>query len=178
VEIDALIACSDSLCWQENLMTVFGKRLSDYAGFVKVFLGVILVVGILRLSLSLAGMPNSTAKWLSMSTVVWIGVVYAAIRVYTTGFGSYKQLLPIVVLLNAASQAVSIVAILIAIVTATDNVYSAPEYAFGEDGKTWLHAGAHLFVGTTVGSLFYWLAGCLVMFVTKRLTRPVPVEEM
>ena len=152
-------------------MTVFGKRLSDYVAFAKVFLAVILAVGILRLALSLGGMPNTTAKWFSMSTVVWLGVLYSAVRVYTTGFGNYRQLLPIVALMNWASQAVSIAAIVIAIATATDNVYSAPEYAFGEDGKTWLHAGAHLVVGTTVGTLFYWLGGCLVMFVTKRVAR-------
>ena len=152
-------------------MTVFGKRFSDYVAFAKIFLGVILVVGILRLALSLGGMPNTTAKWISMSTVVWLGVLYSASRVYTSGFGSYKQLLPIVVLMNWVAQAVAIVAIVIAIFTATDNIYSAPEYAFGEDGKTWLHAGAHLLVGTTVGSLVYWLVGCVVMFVTKRVAR-------
>ena len=30
---------------------------------------------------------------------------------------------------------------------------------------------AHLFIGTTIGSLVGWAAGSLVMFVTKRLTR-------
>jgi hypothetical protein len=159
-------------------MTVFGKRLSDYVAFSKVFLGVILAVGILRLALSLGGTPNSAAKWISMSAVVWLGVLYSAVRIHTTGFGSYKQLLPAVVLMNAVAQAVAIVAIVIAIATATDNIYSAPEYAFGEDGKTWLHAGAHLVVGTTVGSLFYWLVGCVVMFVTKRVAHLDPVREV
>jgi hypothetical protein len=150
-------------------MTILGRHLSDYVAFSKVFLGVILVVGIVRFALSLGGVPNSAAKWLSITAVVWIGVVYSAIRVHTSGFGSYTQLLPIVVLQNAMAQAVAIVAIVIAIFTGTDNIYSTPEYAFGEDGKTWLHAGAHLLVGTTVGSFVYWLVGCLVMFVTKKL---------
>jgi hypothetical protein len=72
--------------------------------------------------------------------------------------------------MNWVGQAISIAAILIAIFTATDNVFSAPEYAGGGDGKTWLHAGAHLLIGTTVGSLVPWLLGCLIMFVTKKAT--------
>jgi hypothetical protein len=131
-------------------MTIFGKRLSEYFAFCKPFLGLILVVGIARLALSLGGAPNSTAKWLSITAVIWIGVVYYAIRVHTSGFGSYKQLLPICVLQSLAAQAVIVPGIILAIFTGKDNIYSAPEYAFGGDGKTWLHVGAHLVIGTTL----------------------------
>lgn len=154
---------------------IFGKRLSQYINFALIFLGLILVVGVARLALSLAGVPNASTKWISMSTFVWIGVLVSAVRVHTTAFGSYKQLLPVVALMNWVAQAVAIVAIVIAIFTATDNIYSAPEYAFGEDGKTWLHAGSHLLIGSTIGTLVYWLLGCLVLFVTKRLV-PAPRE--
>ena len=72
-------------------MTIFGKRLSEYVAFCKPFLGLVLVVGIVRLALSLGGVPNSTAKWLSITAVIWIGVLFYAIRVHTSGFGSYKR---------------------------------------------------------------------------------------
>ena len=150
-------------------MTIFGRRLSEYVAFSKVLMGVILVVGVARLALSVGGVPNSSAKWLSVTAAVWLSVLYCAVRVHTSGFGSYKQLLPVVVLLNAVAQAVAIAAIVLAIFTGADNIFSAPEYGFGGDGKTWAHAGAHLAIGTTVGSLFYWLAGCLVMFAAKKL---------
>jgi hypothetical protein len=153
-------------------MTIFGKPLSEYVAFSKLFLGLILVVGILRLALSLGGVPNSTAKWFSISAVIWIGVLYYAIRVYTTGFGSYKQLLPIVFLMQAVvAQPVIVAGIVIAIFTGTDNIYSTPEYSFGSDGKTWLHVGAHLLLGTTIGTLIFWLVGCVTMFATKKLAR-------
>jgi small basic protein len=155
---------------QEKLMTIFGKRLSDYVAFTGPFLGLILVVGILRLALSLGGVPNSTTKWLSITVAVFLGTIYSAIRIHTTGFGSYRQLLVAIVLMNWTSQAISIVAVMIAIFTGTDNVYSAPEYSPSDDGKTWLHAGAHLLIGTTVGSLVPWAIGSLIMFVTKRVT--------
>jgi hypothetical protein len=148
---------------------MFGKRLSDYVAFSKPFLSLILVVGIARLALSLGGVPNSVVKWISINAMGWIGVLYYSVRVHTSGFGSYKQLLPICFLQMVAAQVVIVPAIILAIFTGTDNIYSAPEYSFGGDGKTWLHVAAHLFIGTTVGSLMSWLVGCLIMFAAKKL---------
>jgi len=150
-------------------MNFFGKRLSEYVALAKPFLALILVVGIARLALSLGGAPNSTAKWFSITAVMWIGALYYSIRVHTSGFGSYKHLLPICVLQSLAAQAIIVSGIVIAIFTGNDNIFSAPEYSFGGDGKTWLHVGAHLVIGTTIGSLMSWLVGCLIMFATKKL---------
>jgi hypothetical protein len=152
-------------------MTIFGKRLADYVSFAKVFLWLIAIVGVVRLGLSLAGVENATVKWLSITVVSLIGVVYFSIRVYTSGFGSYKQLLPIVFLQSVVAQPIIIVGIVIAIFTGRDNIFSAPEYSGGGDGKTWLHAGAHLIFGVIVGSLIGWLIGCLIMWVTKKVVR-------
>jgi hypothetical protein len=152
-------------------MTIFGKRLSEYVRFARVFLALILVVGIARLALSLGGAPNDLARWISISVVMWIGIFYYAVRVYTTGFGTYRHLLPIYFLQSLAAQAVIVPGIIIAIMTGQDNIFSIPEYSFGGDGKTWGHVAAHLFIGTTIGSLVGCLFGSLVMFVTKKLTR-------
>jgi hypothetical protein len=152
-------------------MTIFGRSISEYYQFAKGILVLIVLVGIGRLALSLGGVPISIAKWLSISVVIWIGVLYFSVRVHTSGFGSYKHLLPIFVLQSLVAQAIIIPAIVLAIFTGSDNIYSVPEYSFGEDGKTWLHAGAHLLLGTTVGSLIAWIVGCVIMFVTKLVTR-------
>ena len=61
-----------------------------------------------------------------------------------------------------------IVGIVIAIETHKDNIFSAPEYSGGGDGKTWLHVAAHLVLGTTVGPLLAWLVGSVIMWVTKK----------
>jgi len=153
-------------------MTIFGRRLMEYVRFCAPFLILIFLAGVTRLILSLYGAPNSTTKWFSMTGLVWIGAVYYATRVYLTGFGSYKQLLPIYALMNFVAQAVAVFGILLAMATGTGNIFSAPEYAFGSDGATWLHAGAHLFIGTTAGSLVPWLVGSLVMLATRKLAGP------
>jgi hypothetical protein len=153
-------------------VVIFGKRLSDYVAFCKIFLILIAVIGVARLALSLGGVPNSTAKWLSMTVAVWIGIIYYSVRVHTSGFGSYKQLLPIVALLNITAQVIAIIGIAIAIFTGIDNIFSAPEYAFGGDGKSWWHLGAHVFIGTTIGTLFPWVFACIFLALTRKVAGP------
>ena len=151
-------------------MTIFGKTLSQYLKFQRAVLLLILAVGLGRLILSLAGVSNSATRWLSISVVALLGLIYYAIRVHTTGFGSYKQLLPLVFIQSVVSQAIVIVGIAIAIFTHKDNVFSAPEYSGGTDGKTWLHAAAHLIVGLIIGPLVGWLIGSGLLFVVKKVS--------
>jgi len=151
-------------------MTIFGKRLSEYVAFCRPFLILILVVGIVRLAVSLGTGSNSAAKWLSITAVMWIGVLYYSIRVHTSGFGSYKQLLPICVLQSLAAQAIIVPGIILAIFTGKDNIYSIPESFFGRtDGKSWLHVAGHLLIGTTIAPLLSWLVGCAIMFAAKKM---------
>jgi len=158
-------------------MRIFNKPLSEYLSFAKVFLALTVIVGLARLGLSLAGVPNATVKWLSITIVSIVAVVYYAIRVHTSGFGGYKQLLALIVIQSVVAQAIAIVGIVIAIVTHRDNIFSAPEYSPTADGKTWLHAGMHLVFGVVVGSLLWWGAGSVIMWVTKKVTSTAAAEN-
>jgi hypothetical protein len=63
-----------------------------------------------------------------------------------------------------------VLAIVLAILTGQDNVYTVPEFTRGAVGRSWLHAGAHLvIVGAIVLPLLGWLLGSLVLFVTKQV---------
>jgi hypothetical protein len=150
-------------------MRIFERPLPEYVSFAKPFIVLMLVIGLVRLSVSLAGVPDSAARWISTSAAAWIAVFYYGIRVQTSGFGSYKQLLPVLFLVNAAAQIIAMLGILVAIITGQGNIYTVPEYAFGADGATWLHFFSHLFFGTAAGSVVYWLFGCLIMFVSGKL---------
>jgi len=152
-------------------MTIFGKPLSTYAAFCRTFLILIPLVGLARLGLSLSGTPNSTTRWASMTILMWIAVIYFSVRIHTTGFGSYRQLLVICAMLNLPTQFISILGIVIAIATGTDNVFSAPEFSFGVGG-TWGHVAAHVFIGSIIGSLAYWLIGSIVLAVTRKVAAP------
>ena len=56
-------------------MTVFGKSVAQYVRFLKPILGFILVVGIVRLLLSLAGVSVASAKFFSLTGAWLVGLV-------------------------------------------------------------------------------------------------------
>ena len=150
-------------------MTIFGKKISEYLAFQKYILLLIIAVGLGRLLLSLGGVDNSITKWLSISVVSLIGVIYYGVRVHTAGFGSYKHILPLVFIQSVVAQGIIIAGIIIAILTQKDNVFSAPEYSGGGDGKTWLHVAAHLIAGLIAVPLIGWLIGSIILFITKKV---------
>jgi hypothetical protein len=60
-------------------------------------------------------------------------------------------------------------AIVLAIFTGQDNIYTAPEYSGGGDGKNWVHVVAHLIVGGVILPLVSWGISSLVLLVTKKV---------
>jgi len=148
---------------------MFGKTVTQYLGFQKVVLALIVLAFLLRLTLSLAGTPNSVARWSSVTVVLLAGVVYYGVAVYTSGFGSYKQLYPLLLFQSLLGEGLVALAVVLAILTGTDNIYTAPEYSGGGDGKTWLHVLAHLVIAAVILPLVSWGVSSLVMLVTKRV---------
>jgi hypothetical protein len=151
---------------------IFGKPLSEYVRFQRGILLLTLGVGLLRLALSLAGMPNSTVRWLSMTVVLLASILYYGVRVHTAGFGSYKHLLPLAWIQSAVITAIVVAGILISAATGTENIYSAPEY--GGTLSVGAHIAGHLLFGLVVAPLVGWALGSLVMFVTRKVTGPRP----
>jgi hypothetical protein len=150
-------------------MKIFGKSLADYVKFEKGFLILILVVGVARLAASLLGVPNATVKFLSITVVLLLGMIYYSVTVYTSGFGSYKQLLPVLALPVILGNCIIISGIIISIVTQHDNIFSAPEYSPRHlDGKNWGHVGGHV-LATIILPLILWLIGSLIMLITKKI---------
>jgi hypothetical protein len=156
-------------------MKIFGKTLSEYLRFMGMCLALVAAVGLLRLVLSLAGVPNSSVKWLSVSWAGLLAIAYWAVRVHTTGFGGYRHLLPIALIQSVVIQGIIIGAIALGIFTGQNNIYTAPEYsvdpstgASGIEGKTWGHAGGHAFFGLVVGTLIAWGIACLILLIAKK----------
>jgi hypothetical protein len=148
---------------------MFGKRISEYLGFQKVALGVLAAVGLARLGLSLAGVPDATVAWLSMNVVAWAGALYYGVAVHAKGFGSYKHLLPLGFFQTVLQQAIAVLGILLAI-AGYRNVYAAPEYSFGAQNQ-WSHVLAHLTIGIIVPPLLLWGVSSLVLLITNRVAR-------
>ena len=148
---------------------MFGKRISEYLAFQKGVLVLIAAVGLARLGLSLAGLPDSTVTWLSMNVVGWGAVLYYGVAVHTRGFGSYKQLLPLGIFQTLLMQAIAVLGILLSI-AGFRNIFTAPEYSFGVQDQ-WMHLLSHLTVGLIVPPLLLWGVASLVLLITKRVAQ-------
>ena len=152
---------------------MFGKRISEYLAFQNVWLAVIAAVGLARLALSLAGLPDRTVMFLSMTAAGWIAVVYYGVAVHTKGFGSYKQLLPLMIFQVALVQSIAVAGILLAI-AGHPNIYAAPEFSgppFARSTNQWTHLLAHLTIGMVAPVLLWWGVACLVLLITRTLAR-------
>jgi len=152
---------------------MFGKRVSEYLGFQKAWLILLAVVGLGRLGLSLAGLPDRTVMWLSMTVVGWAAVFYYGVAVHTRGFGSHRHLVPLMLFQVILVQAIAVFGILLAI-AGLPNIYAAPEYSgppFARSANQWTHALAHLTIGVVVPVLLGWGVGSLVLLVTKKVAR-------
>jgi hypothetical protein len=152
-------------------MSIFGKSVGAYLRFAVGVVALVVVVGVARLALDMSGVPVSSVKFVSVTTIALLGVVYFGVRTHTSGFGSYRQLLPLMVITLGAASWVSGFAVVLAILTGTDNIYSIPEYSGGGEGKTFFHAFAHFFIAPFVAGFIAWGLGSLVMLLTKAATR-------
>jgi hypothetical protein len=151
---------------------IFGKRLSEYVAFEKGVLALIAVVGIVKLALSLAGVPDATTRYVSITVVGIAAAAYLGIVTHTKGFGSYRQLLPLMVIIGIVSNTIVVAGILISAATGKANIFTANEYGGGLSLP--IHIGGHVVGGMIIGPLMAWALSSLVMFVTKKVTPARP----
>jgi len=152
-------------------MRIFSKTAGEYVRFAAGVIALVVLTGVARLALSMAGAPVGVVKFVSVTAVALLGVVYLGARTHTSGFGGYRELLPLMLITMTATSWVSGFAVVLAIATGQDNVYSIPEYSGGQDGKTVFHAFAHFVIAPVVAGLIGWGLSSLVMLVTRVATR-------
>jgi hypothetical protein len=161
---------------------MFGKSLSQYVSFEKPILILITAVWLLRLVLSMAGLPASGVRYVSITGVLVLSWLYYGWAVSASGFGSFKQLYGVNLVQGVYSQTLVALAIVLAIVLGRDNIYTIPEFyppsagggPFGlpSDGKNLGHALAHIVLaGAIVLPIAGWLVGSLVALVTRKAGR-------
>jgi len=155
-------------------MKIFGKTLLEYFAFQRVIMILILIVGLGRLALSLAGVSQDLVKWVSLTGLAVIGIVYCAVNVPRTGFGSYKHLLPLFFMQSLTANIIIAGGIVLSAVTGRENIYSVPEYSGPLSTSPWLHAGGHILDGLIIGPLVGWLIGSVIMFVVQKVSPAKP----
>lgn len=156
---------------------MFGKSLSEYVKLMKPWLMVIVIVWAIRLGLSLGGAPDSAAKFVSITAVLLLSTLYLPWTLSRSGFGGYRELYGMFLIQGVFSQVLVALAIVMAMLTGRDNIFTVPEFyppSRGDsplpvDGKNWGHVVAHILIaGAIVFPLVTWLLGSVVLAVLKR----------
>ncbi len=158
---------------------MFGKSLSQYVAFQKPILILIAAVWLVRLLASMAGVPVSGAKFLSVTGVVVIGALYYGWAIGQKGFGSFKQLYGLNLIQGIFSQTLVALAIVLAMVIGQDNIYTIPEFyppsagndpmGMPPDGKNLGHAIAHIVIAGAIAiPIIGWLLGSVVHLATRK----------
>jgi hypothetical protein len=116
-------------------MTLFDKKLGEYARFARVGIVLILLVGLARFIVGVSGVPYEGATHLVSLTITTLAlaVVYGA-RTAATRFGGYRHLLPTVVLLAVTMYGFIIVAILVEGLGGIHGYFHAPGHGLAPGG--------------------------------------------
>lgn len=154
-----------------TIAAMLGKKVEEYVRFERWILILIVVVFALRLGLSLAGVSNDETEWVSINLVLLVGLLYCAIAVQTTRFGTYRHLFPLLLFQNGIANWLIGMGIILGIVTGHNNIFTAPEHcrACGADGLKWTHAFMHIVVAPPLVSLISWLPASAILFVTRKV---------
>ncbi len=93
-------------------MSLFGKRLGDYARFARTGMILIVLMGVARFIVGVSGVPYERATNLVSITILimLLSFVYGQ-KAAASGFGGYRQLLPTVFMLAASMYGLIILAI-------------------------------------------------------------------
>lgn len=150
---------------------MFGKPIAEYLRFERGMVAAIVIVGLVRLALSLAGAPVEVVKLISMTVVLLVGVVYAGVATVTRGFGTYRHLLPLLFFQAVAINGMAALAIALAGLTGQPNVFTALEYT--NLPNYWPHALGHV-AGVLIFPIALWPAAALVIWITRAIRGSAP----
>jgi fucose 4-O-acetylase-like acetyltransferase len=158
-------------------MRVGGHPIREHVRLLLPLFAFLLVVWLLRLLLAAAGVSLSISRVFSVTTASAMAVFLAVLLIHFHRFGGYTNVVTTSLLLNAWSQILIVIAILFAVATGTENVYTLPEFSVpGDDPMHLRHIFGHLTFMLGLGTLFGAGVGCLMLWFL-RLMVPMRGEK-
>jgi len=150
-------------------MKIEGHRLRERVRLLAPLFGLTAAVWALRLVVFAAG-AEPGSEWLHVISVTVTGAVsilLAVLMIHHRRFGSYTSVVVAVFMLIAWEQLLISAAIAFASITGTVNVYSAPEFSFGEG--PWRHIAGHLTIILGLWTILGSAMGCLLLWMLRRV---------
>jgi hypothetical protein len=156
-------------------MKIGGHRLIEHIRLLAPLFGLIGAVWILRLILAAARTPPEIVRLVSVSTATTISIILAVLYFRSRRFGGYTNVFVASFMLNLWAELLIISAILFAMLTRTNNIYTSHEYFHGDAEPASLqHIYGHLTFGMGMGTLVGAAVGCILLWLLRVL---IPEKE-
>ncbi len=153
-------------------MKIGDHGLRDHLRLLAPMFGLIAAVWALRWIADLASAPHGLVRGLSVSVAGAVAVLVAVVLIHFKRFGGYTSVVVSTFLLILWEQVLIVLAILIAIATSTENIYTVPEFGFGETHLH--HIAGHMTYGLGFEGIFGAAMGCGLLWVLRRFVPPEP----
>jgi len=125
---------------------------------MKGFMAAIVVMGVIRFALTMAGLPNTVVKFASMTVLIMAGLLYFALVSAT-----HKERLKAAYLLILPYMIVEVAALGYTWISGHPTIFHAQEYSFGTGIAT--HTIGHLVGGLTWEPLSVFIVTEVVWFI-------------
>jgi len=158
-------------------MKIAGWRIRDHLRLLLPAFALILLVWLIRYFLGTVDAPDWILHLFSVTGASAGAIVLAAFLIHLRRFGSYANVVAASLLLNAFAQILIAVAIALAVVTRTENIYTAPEFSMpGDDLLHTRHIYGHLTFGIAIGTLAGAAVGSLLLWLLRKIL-PLPGQK-
>ena len=125
--------------------------------------------------LDAANAPHFIAHAFSVTAAETIAIFLAVLLMEVRRKGSYINVVVASFMLTVWAQALIILAILFAVVTKINNVFTIPEFSVpGDDRYHVRHIMGHLTFGIGLGVIFGAVMGCILLFLLRLLVPSTP----
>jgi hypothetical protein len=152
-------------------MRICGYRIRDHVRLLAPLFGFIAAVWLIRLVLGILGV--GFVRMFSVTGADALAILLAAVLIHTHRFGSYPNVVAASVLLVVWGQLLIVLAIVFAVLTGTNNIFTAPQYSFPRDDPHHLkHILGQLTYGVGAGILFGAAMGCFLLWILRMLVPP------
>jgi len=159
-------------------MKIGGHSLREHIRLLGPLFGLIGAVWILRMIVAAADSPPEIVRIVSVTTATAFSIILAVLIFQSRNFGGYVNVFVASLMLNLWAQLLIIGAILFAMLTHIENIYTVNRYfPANSEPASWHHIYIHLtfgigmstLVGAGIGFLMLWLLRTIVQKKEKGL---------
>ncbi|MBI4164291.1 MAG: hypothetical protein HY508_00995 [Acidobacteria bacterium] len=156
-------------------MKIGEHGLRDHLRLLAPLFGLIGAVWALRWIADIASAPPGLVRGLSVSVAGAVSVLVAVILIHFKRFGGYASVVVSAFLLVVWEEMLIALAIVVRMATGVENIYTIPEFGFGETPLQ--HIAGHFTYGLGFEGITAAAMGCALLWVLRRLVPPSPLRS-